>query len=258
MLTATRFFRSAETGLLKSVSAGMTQPLPAGLLKRFLNNSVATKFITRMHRRRFESIPDDLIAGAPAALQYLARHVAAKDFNAINLCAEESFAKKIEQELSAEANTGWEISKIINTQLGSLNVIIGAVRGDKVDPNLLRTMFGLQFVVVDIDKVMEEKGLFELPSLHELQVDKLNGMIIQADMLVDVEQTTSSEEISKQVRHWLKLEMSIIPHSEAATEFRPTSNPTEEPPLLVAFEPTDWKIVDLNNFMRGNSPIVAP
>jgi len=236
----------------------MTQPLPDGLLKRFVYNSVASRFVTVMHRRRFETIPADLIAGAPAALQYLSRHITSRDVNAINLCTEETLAKRIEQELSAAPVADWEITKVINTQIGSLKVIIGAVRGDKVDPRLLRTMLGLQFVVVDIDKVLEEKGLFEMPTLHELQVDRLNGMIIQADMLVDVEQKTAGDDHAHQVRHWLKLEMSIIPHSEAATEFRPTNNPTEEPPMLVAFEPTDWKIVDLNNFMSGNPPIVIP
>jgi len=258
MFQRTGFIRNS----FKSVLSGTKETPPVSLAQSLIYNPVAQMALKPYCYGRFNDIVSDLRTGAPEALQYLARHISVKDFNAISLCTEESFATKIKAEVQSEDSPHWVIKKVNSCQLKKLKVFLGAIRGDNVPDNRLRSILGLCYVIVDVEGVMAKVGdlpfLEFLNKVRELQTDRLNGVIIQADLLIDVEQSLEREnESTENAVHWLKLEMSVVPHSESATEFRPTNNPTEEPKLTVAFEPTDWKIVDLNNFMNGNHPLVS-
>ena len=246
-----------RSSVFKSITAGFKSGPQVGFMRRLIYNDVAKTVLQPFCYGRFSTVKDDLHAGAPEALQYLARHISSKDFNAINLCTEDSFAKRLKDDLSEMDSVSWEITKVTSANLASLNVILGAIRGDTVDSDLVRSFLGLEYVINSkmVDKYGERPFSELLGSASDIYKDQMNGIIIQADLVVAVDQAVNGVPCTEPVSHWVKLEMSIIPHSESSTEFRPTSNPQAEPQLSVAFEPTDWKIVDVNNVMGGNPPI---
>ena len=250
---------SKKSCVFASLTEGAKSTPTVGFLRRFFYNDVAKTILQPFCYGRFATVKEDLIAGAPEALQYLARHVSTKDFNAINLCTEDSLAKKVKDGLSDKDAVSWEINKVLSTDITTLHVILGAIRGDKVDADLMRSFMGLDYVINNkmIEKFGDRPFSELLGSASDIYKDQMNGVIIQADVLITVEQAINSVQSPEPVNHWLKLEMSIIPHGESSTEFRPTSNPQAEPQLSVAFEPTDWKIVDVNNVMNGNPPIAS-
>ncbi|KAF4699811.1 hypothetical protein FOZ62_031964, partial [Perkinsus olseni] len=92
-----------------------------------------------------------------------------------------------------------------------------------------------------------------------------SGGLVNADVRIRCKQKfwiPAEEEVAspkpekfEPTTHIFRIEMDLIPHSEAMSDYRPTSSMNRDISCGVSYEPTQWKIVDINDVFGGNPPM---
>jgi hypothetical protein len=256
MLRLTRQFFDSKT-LFERITGGTHKiaggaGLVSAMKQRWFYNRVAKSLLLPLCNGRFESVDSDLLEGGPEALKFVVESLAAADFNALTPTTEESLLSRLQT--SGEDWRGeWSMGQVQMVRLEKLQVIMGALRGEDLKNKTVVPLFGQFFVLDNADASLAELPMRE--RLELLRKELHAGVVIQGEVLVKIDQVVKGEP-QLAIDHLLKLEASIIPHPDVATEFRPAGTPHSQPPAEgVIFEATDWRVVDINGIMDGNFPI---
>ena len=268
MLRATRsLFKSFTTpsearACLLRVMNGHPDPPSVGLLtaiKLGLFNRVAHGLLWPLSAGYFENIYGDLSVGSIAALRFVSNAIDQKDKNAIRSCTDnelgDTLVNAIEMAKEEDDKDGGTISSNFHSIPESATISAhsirlccwwGAVRGDDVKQVNAVDWFG-QKIILEPDEDLRA-GYRQGRSM--LFKALLRGLTVRAEVGLDVMRDVHTLE-----QHLLDFEMSLIPHPDLATDFRPTGTPHAPPPSEVSFETTEWKLVDVNKILGGNPPL---
>jgi hypothetical protein len=243
--------------LSNSLFMGGVGKVDVNFKERLFYNRVGRQLLFPLCDGRFETILADLIEGGPQVLRHLSSMVTNQDKNGIIACTEDNLSNKIIEE-SFKEETGavkWEISGINSVRVNKLQCIMGFVRGDDLKQKLVIPMMG-QIFVIDAGDLPDDLNFRQ--RLELLKNELSGGVTVRAQVYVNCTQMLtvgSITDANPSVDHLINLEMKLTPHSDIATQYRPTSTPNTPPPDEVTLECSEWKLVDINNIMGGNHPI---
>ncbi|KAF4654099.1 hypothetical protein FOL47_010151 [Perkinsus chesapeaki] len=252
--------------LIRAVGSGFSKRRPRarpGFTQRVFYNHIAFSYLAQLcpdYFATYEGTMTDICKGSQIALKYLSEKVTDDDLNALNQRLEDSLYEEMSNAV-AKYRPVWEIEwPDVEAQLDQLIIIMGGTRGGKIRPGQIFTIGGQQLVMHT-----EEAARMNLsnPKKWSKAAGLLrSGGLVNADVRIKCRQKfwiPGEEEKpakSEATTHIFRIEMDLIPHSEAMSDYRPTSSMNaRDISCGVSYEPTQWKIIDINDVFGGNPPM---
>ncbi|KAF4743425.1 hypothetical protein FOZ63_032206 [Perkinsus olseni] len=251
--------------LIRAVGTGFSKSRPRsrpGFTQRVFYNHIAFSYLAQLcpdYFTTFDGTMGDICNGSQIALKYLSEKVTDDDLNALNQRLEDSFYEHLSEAVT-EYRPAWEIEwPEVVAELDQLIIIMGATRGGTIRPGQIFSIGGQQLVMHT-----EEAAQINLsnPKKWSKAAGLLrSGGLVNADVRIRCKQKfwipaeEEKPEKFEPTTHIFRIEMDLIPHSEAMSDYRPTSSMNRDISCGVSYEPTQWKIVDINDVFGGNPPM---